>query len=390
MGKSGFIFCLFFVLGAVFAAGCLGDNSSAQWDYEVSAIYVESVFVSGAPGNVPTGEGLIQYKYNALPKNPQYSSLHSLFTSDYYITARVIEIKPAVWSTADGKIPSEIAGSLTYTDQKGTVQIRNEISGDEYIYTVIRFENFDHNPKIPDQFDVKIYGGQVDNVVMAESVGFPNAWDLEVGKLYQVMLKSDENEGEYVLLPSSLTNTHYRRAESIKNSPELNPKNVYLARYLQSDANVPTGSDIEFYNDFLTFEPIDYPDEGLISESDLAFYGTVKKVNPSVWSTPDGKDPDNSSFYQQYPEAELGKGAEFIYTTFVFEVDDLVKGNASGDVTVFVRGGQEGKYVQYASIYYPTIWDIREGDTYLVYLKEKPHSKYYEIMYGGLFIADYD
>lgn len=376
---------------SVAVSGCLVDNSGERWEHEVDAIINVTGFTSGAPENVPAGENLIQYTYNALPKDPHYNSIQALWRADFLITARVTEIKPSVWSTPDGKMPAEIAGRLTYIDENGTVQTRNEISGDGYIYTVVRFEKLEDKPeKAPEQFDVKIYGGQVDNIVMAGSVGFPNAWDLEVGKLYHVMIQEGK-DGEYILVPSSLANAHYRRTESVANSPELNPENAYLVRYLTSDVNVPTGQDIEYYHDILMFEPIVYSDEELISKADLAFYGTVKKVNPSVWSTSDGKDPDNSSFYQQHPEAEVGKGAEFIYTTFVFEIDNLVKGNASDDVTVFVRGGQEGKYVQHDLVYYPTIWDIQEGDTYLVYLKEKPnHDNYdYEIMYGGLFISDF-
>lgn len=376
--------CLLLIV--LLMSGCLYDGFDAEKNAETEAIINIDFFRSGAPDNVPTGSDLIQYTYNSLPQDPHYNSIQALFKSDYLITGKVVEILPSQWSTHDGKIPETVSNRLIFTDADGTVQTIREISGDDYIYTLVKIKKLDNSPgDVSDEFYIKIYGGQVDNIVMADSVGFPNAWDMEVGKMYQLMVKSTEIENEYSLIPSSLGNAHYRKTTPGLVPDFLNPENSVVNRYASSDMNVPIGDNIVYYHDSSVSEPIVYSDEELMEEADLAFYGTVKQINPSVWSTSDGKAPQNPVTYQNLTEAEeTPVGENYIYTTFIFEVDTPIKGNFSGDVTVYVKGGQVENYVQYDSMYYPAIFDIQEGDQYLVYMKNGG------ILYNGLFILKRD
>ncbi|WNY25881.1 hypothetical protein [Methanolapillus millepedarum] len=105
----------------------------------------------------------------------------------------------------------------------------------------------------------------------------------------------------------------------------------------------------------------------LIVNSDLIFYGVVKEEASDI-SIVEKTDSDST-----------------IQSTVVFKIEEPVKGPARGDVNVSVYAGNYDGAVLYLTndLEMPTVWDFKEGDRYLLYLKESGDS--YEIMYGGLY-----
>ena len=90
--------------------------------------------------------------------------------------------------------------------------------------------------------------------------------------------------------------------------------------------------------------------ESLISNSDLVFYGTLKSIDPSYWSTP-GQQPPSGLYaasvgqitvgYEngtqiKYNQVSIGGVNDYICTPLVFEVNDFVKGENTTTVTAVV------------------------------------------------------
>ncbi|WP_316557479.1 hypothetical protein [Methanimicrococcus hongohii] len=121
-------------------------------------------------------------------------------------------------------------------------------------------------------------------------------------------------------------------------------------------------------------EPVLYANEAafsLIVDSDLAFYGTVVK------------EADSFSAYPTNDESISITGSEVI-----FRIDDLIKGNASGNVSVTVYSGHfdGSKLMIRKSVQEPISWDLKEGTQYLIYLEESYiYNGELEPMIGGLY-----
>lgn len=110
---------------------------------------------------------------------------------------------------------------------------------------------------------------------------------------------------------------------------------------------------------------------GLIVDSDLVFYGTVVK------------EADCFSVYPTRNENISITGAEI-----VFRIDNLVKGNSSGNIPIMVYSGDfDGStLILKRSIIEPIAWDFKEGEQYLIYLSESyTYSGYLEPMFCGIF-----
>lgn len=108
----------------------------------------------------------------------------------------------------------------------------------------------------------------------------------------------------------------------------------------------------------------------LLVYSDLVFYGTVVK------------EADNFSVYPWNEYVSIA-GSEVI-----FRIDDLVKGNASGNVSVMVYSGHfDGSKLEInRDRTEPVSWDLEEGEQYLIYLKESDtYTGYLEPMGHGIF-----
>ncbi|MDV0447368.1 hypothetical protein MsAg5_12540 [Methanosarcinaceae archaeon Ag5] len=107
---------------------------------------------------------------------------------------------------------------------------------------------------------------------------------------------------------------------------------------------------------------------GLITNSDLVFYGVVKEEASNVSMT------EKTDF------------DALLKSNVVFTIEDSVKGQESGDVNVSVYAGNyNGKDLSFTNdLQTPTAWDFKTGDRYLLYLIDKNGT--YEIMYGGSYL----
>jgi len=156
--------------------------------------------------------------------------------------------------------------------------------------------------------------------------------------------------------------------------------------------NLPINSEIIWCQQLCFPYVLLHSNESLILESDVAFYGTVKSINPSAWTTANQNPPyflsdlsfdvSDDGYYLEkdsiqfkngtvveYNKVYTGSGlADFIYTPVIFEVNDMVKGENTTEVTVVIESGQIGNYISVESTY-PTIWDLEVGQEYLVYLR---------------------
>jgi len=171
--------------------------------------------------------------------------------------------------------------------------------------------------------------------------------------------------------------------------------------------NLPFGDEMIWYQLSYTPMVIGYTNKTLLPESDLAFYGTLKSINPSVWSTENQKPPSalseillpdmsndghisgkgTVSFKNgtalEYNTAIIPGSHDYIHTTVVFEVNDVVKGKNETEVTVIVQSGQAGNYFS-AGYECLTIWDLEIGQEYLIYLRNDG-TESNSIMYSGIF-----
>jgi len=189
----------------------------------------------------------------------------------------------------------------------------------------------------------------------------------------------------------------------------MNPLNKNIEPFRSSfPENIPTGDEIVWYQ--LSYAPmrISYSNETLLTESDIAFYGTLKSINPSFWSTEDQNPPSalsdlllpdmsNDGYIPGKRAVTLENGTQivyntalipgslaFIYTPVVFEVNDMIKGENATEVTVVIPNGQVGNYIA-VLFEYPTIWDLEIGREYLIYITGEMENR--SIMYPGLFVV---
>lgn len=93
-------------------------------------------------------------------------------------------------------------------------------------------------------------------------------------------------------------------------------------------------------------------------QADVVVLGTVKKVGPARWDTPDGTRPAN-------PWAQNNKYS--IFTPVVLSVEQYLKGTQpGGEVTIYAVGGSVGlDHVEYAS---NDLYKVQEGDRVIVCL----------------------
>jgi len=129
----------------------------------------------------------------------------------------------------------------------------------------------------------------------------------------------------------------------------INPLNKDIEPYQPHPENIPSGEGVFVYRPGINVSFPAYQYESLEPKSDMAFYGTIQTVGPS-------------GFYVLYERFS------FIITPVTFEVDYLIKGENTETVTAMLCGGQVGDYIM-TDYSYPLVWDLKEGQQYLVYLK---------------------
>jgi ABC-type transport system substrate-binding protein len=173
--------------------------------------------------------------------------------------------------------------------------------------------------------------------------------------------------------------------------------------------NVPRGEDVIMHCAWTNYSIAGpHSNESLILNSDVVFYGTVTNIGSAWWATPDQKTPSNFDNPQfdttafKFKKTYVLKngtevvfnafripGDELIYTPVTFEINDLVKGKNMTTVTINITGGQVDNYVLDEESFcfcYPSVWDLKEGQEYLVYLKNYDDEDIH-IMSGGLFVV---
>ena len=154
----------------------------------------------------------------------------------------------------------------------------------------------------------------------------------------------------FILLVVSATGCLNESGEKPLDFGSLNPLNKDIEPYQSYPENIPSGKDLIVYRPGLNFSFVGYQYESLMPESDMALYGTIQTVNTSEWFVIDGK-------------------FNFIITPVTFEIDNLIKGENVETITVTIWNGQIGDYIM-TDYSYPLIWDLKEGQQYLVYLKK--------------------
>jgi len=182
--------------------------------------------------------------------------------------------------------------------------------------------------------------------------------------------------------------------ESGKND-SLNPLNKNIEPYQTSFGNKPHGEDIIFYRLPGNVSYAGNNEQEIILKSDLAFYGTLKTIGPSYWSTADQNPPPNlqnmpigtyfSSEWGEFNVITNYETTDIINTVVVFEVNDVVKGRNVKEVHVVIEDGQVGNYVMYEPLI--SIWDLKEGQQYLVYLKKDGTGNYTIMPPRGIFVV---
>ena len=172
----------------------------------------------------------------------------------------------------------------------------------------------------------------------------------------------------------------------------INPLNKKIEPFESSyPKNVPTGDEIIYYKPWTNTSIAGYSNETLLIESDIVLYGTLKRIDPSAWSTADQNPP--SSILNMSDNVVSSPGCDdSIYTTVILEVNEMVKGENTTEVTVVIQSGQVGRFMAIDS-YYPTVWDLEIGRQYLVFLKNYEgrypgmgEETILMIMYPGLFV----
>lgn len=180
----------------------------------------------------------------------------------------------------------------------------------------------------------------------------------------------------------------------------INPLNKTIEPYESAfPENIPYGDDIILFKPWANTSTVGYSNETLLPESDIAFYGTVKTINPSVWSTVDQNPPvslSNAPVSTTTFGFENGTRLEYnmisipgvddsICTPVTFEINHMIKGENTTEVTVMIQSGQIDNYISLDS-YYPIVWDLKEGQEYLVYVKNWG-TENNTVMYPGFFVV---
>ncbi|WNY22965.1 hypothetical protein MmiHf6_02590 [Methanimicrococcus hongohii] len=177
----------------------------------------------------------------------------------------------------------------------------------------------------------------------------------------------------------------------------LNPLDKNISPFESGGLYIVPRENVVWYETYINESQAVYSEEELISNSDLVFYGTIKEVRPSKWSTKSGQTPlrlyfampgiagfgDEENYYE-YKLVSLNGVNDFIYTDVIFEVDSLIKGVNSEEIVISVKGGQVGKFVMPGT--YANPWDFKAGDAYLVYSHCRDNRN--EIMEPGLFVIN--
>ena len=190
----------------------------------------------------------------------------------------------------------------------------------------------------------------------------------------------------------------------------INPLNKSIEPYNSTfPEDLLINDKIILYKPQMTIVLPDYTNETLPYESDIVLYGTLKSIQPSIWSTED-QNPPSSLYDMQINKSTLdfenGTTIEYnsvtipgcnssIYTPVTFEVNNMVKGKNVTEFTVFIPSGQVDNYISMDSRY-PLIWDLEIGQEYLIYLKNdvnfrnygtEKNTKLNTIMGAGFFIV---
>ncbi|WNY25885.1 hypothetical protein [Methanolapillus millepedarum] len=190
----------------------------------------------------------------------------------------------------------------------------------------------------------------------------------------------------------------------LESKDPINPLGKNISEFQTSVCNIPSGEDLLFYRIYQSENDskpgIIHSNETLMSNADLVFYGTVKEVRPSVWTTPDGKTPSqvlnaspelgvrtigDENCVRNYRFVSVPGTNESIYTSVIFEADDWVKGPTMDEVVIEIQGGQVDRYVMLGSYVNP--WDLKPGDKYLVYANFWDGNRSL-IMPNGLFVVE--
>jgi len=177
----------------------------------------------------------------------------------------------------------------------------------------------------------------------------------------------------------------------------VNPLNKTIEPYNSAfPENAPMNDEIILYKPWSNISIIGYSNETLLSESDMILYGTLKNIQPSIWSTEDQSPPylvydmelskttfDFENGTQiEYNTVSIPECDDSIYTPVTFEVNHMVKGKTVTEVSVVIPSGQIDNYIAVDS-YYPLIWDLEIGEEYLIYIKNSDAEN--TIMYPGFF-----
>ncbi|WNY23571.1 hypothetical protein MmiHf6_08800 [Methanimicrococcus hongohii] len=162
------------------------------------------------------------------------------------------------------------------------------------------------------------------------------------------------------------------------NSDDVNfekPSNLETIVFQKDFTKIPSGENISYLGTGRNITYAPYNQYGL-ELSDVIFYGTVKEIQPSFWTTADKREPNLTYFVNNEGRKNAGSDGEEIYTDIVFTVNEIVKGNSSKEMTVRFFSGQVNDVV-YSNASWPSPWDVEIGDQYLLYLTKQ--TDYYEL-----------
>lgn len=104
------------------------------------------------------------------------------------------------------------------------------------------------------------------------------------------------------------------------------------------------------------------PDDllALAQKADLVVEGTIKEVQPAVWTTPDGLAPNDSQFVNN-PDIQLR-------TPFLITVERTRRGHVSGDLLFSMEGGTTTQY----RVVQEDSRALAVGDKVIVFLSKAP------------------
>lgn len=186
------------------------------------------------------------------------------------------------------------------------------------------------------------------------------------------------------------------------NTTTINPLHKKIESFSSSfPENAPLGDDIILYMVGVNYSMVaPHSNQSLISNSDIAFYGTLTSINPSVWTTANQNPPPGLSESSlgsvsfrlengtivQYRTVQVVGCSDYICTTVVFEVDYLIKGENATEVAVIIPSGKVDNYISLDPYYrYATPWDLEIGQQYIVYLEDYD-TETKTLMVPGLFV----